>query len=197
MPPREKAWCEKMRHMNHDFDYVCYGNELLERYGQDPYVKQLLSLGEAWAFIMDRLRALLLLEEGGIWLDPDCDPVRPLRTIDWGWNSPATFIYSTRPPHRKDVALHRGVTFADNTFLASAPQSRVMKRVMEAWKPERPRANGHDCGCQVIEYQNLDGWDTLALNWRYFYSLANEPTTLCLHDAHNLGSWKDWRKTNA
>lgn len=187
IPEREAKWCAEMKRMNPDFRHVLFGNEILERYGRDAYVMELMSRGEPKAFVMDRLRCLLLRDEGGIWLDPDCQPVRPLKRLDAIWNdSRITFAHGFRPPLRKDVHLHRGITFADNTFLASAPNSRIINRVLEAWTQSRPVVNGHDIGVQVLTY--IDS-DVCSLNYEYFYDLKAGPNALVLHDAHNLASW--------
>lgn len=187
MPAREKSWCDKMRQMNPDWKHQVFGNEILERYGRDPYVAEMLNRGTAKAFIVDRIRCLLLRDEGGVWLDPDCQPIRPLKTLDAAWNDPRiAFVHAYRSARRSNVALHRGITFIDNTFLASAKDSRLINRVLEIWTPSTPVNDGHAIGVQIVEYAEVD---TLALNYRYFYALQAEPDTICLHDKHNLGSW--------
>lgn len=192
MPDREKAWCEQMKTLNREFEHHVFGNEILERYGRDPYVAELVSKGEAHAFVVDRLRCLLLRDEGGIWLDPDCQPVRSLGMLNHIWDDPKlTFVHGLRPPLRPGVALHRGVTLADNTFLASAPNSRVISRVLEAWTPARPLVNGHDIGIQVLTYIDHD---VCTLGYKYFYDLNQGPDTIVLHDGHNSGSWVEQQK---
>lgn len=187
IPARELGWCKEMKRMNPDFDVRLYGNEILERYKDDPYAKELISRGEPWAFVCDRLRCLLLKEEGGIWLDPDCQPMRPLNRLDHIWNDErVTFVHSMRDPYRSNVHLHRGVTLADNTFLASAPNSRMINRVLEAWTPQSARIDGHATGCQILRYTD---YDVVNLHFRYFYAEEASPETIVLHDKGNLGSW--------
>lgn len=192
MPERETAWCAEMKRMNPDFEYQCFGNEILEKYGRDTYVAGLMQKGEAMAFVVDRIRALLLRDEGGIWLDPDCQPIRPLNRLNHIWNDPKlTFVSSFRHPLREGVALHRGVTLVDNTFMASAPNSRIIQRILEAWKPERPLVNGHDVGVQIMTYTDHD---TAWLHHQYFYDLRETPNTIVLHDCHNSGTWVEQQK---
>lgn len=187
MPERERAWCAEMKRLNPDFRHVVFGNEIMEKYGQDPYVKELLSRGEPMAFVCDRLRCLLLRDEGGIWLDPDCQPMRPLNRLDHIWNDERiTFVHSVRDPLRSNVHLHRGITLADNTFLASAPNSRMINRVLEAWTPQSVVIDGHGIGVAILQY--ID-YDVCCLNYRYIYSLKATPESLVLHDSTNLGSW--------
>lgn len=192
MPEREVAWCAQMKQMNPEFEYRCFGNEIMEQYGQDPYVREMMSRGEPLAFVTDRLRCLILRDQGGIWLDPDCQPVRPLNRLNHVWADPRiTFVHSVRDPQRQNVHLHRGITLVDDTFLASAPGSRMINRVLEVWAPSCVRVDGHGIGVQILKYTDAD---TCNLNYRYFYALKSEPETLVLHDATNLASWCDEHK---
>jgi len=186
MPERETKWCAEMKRMNPSWKHTVFGNEILERYGSDVYVKALIDLKKPWAFVVDRIRMLLLKDEGGVWIDPDAQPVRPLDTLNDVWNGPATFIAGFRSPDRPDVALHRGVTLLDNTFLASAPNSRMCQRILSLWRPQNVVVDGHAVGVEILRNCHSD---VALLNHRYFYSMQNLPETICLHDAHNLSSW--------
>lgn len=186
IPAREQAWCAQMKQMNPTWDVRFYGNEILKEYEMDPYVRALQHLEKPWAFITDRLRMLLLRDHGGIWLDPDCQPVRPLDNLKDVWDGPATFVAGFRSPDRPDVALHRGVTLLDNTFLASAPNSRMCQRILSLWRPQNVVVDGHAVGVEIM--RNIYA-DVVLLNHRYFYSMQNVPEAICLHDAHNLASW--------
>lgn len=186
IPEREKSWCAQMRQMNPTWDVRFYGNEILKTYEADPYVRALQHLEKPWAFVTDRLRMLLLRNHGGIWLDPDCQPVRPLDTLNPLWDGPATFVAGLRSPHRPDVALHRGVTLLDNTFLASAPNSRMCQRILSLWRPTTVVIDGHAVGVEIM--QNIHS-DVVLLNHRYFYGTQAAPETIVLHDLHNLASW--------
>lgn len=186
MPEREKNWCAQMAQMNPGWKHYIFGNEILEKYGRDPYVNALLDLEKPKAFVVDRLRMLLLRDEGGIWLDPDCQPIRPLDTLKDVWDGPAAFVAGFRSPDRPDVALHRGVTLLDNTFLASAKNSRMCQRILSLWRPQNVVVDGHAVGVEIL--RNCYS-DVALLNHRYFYSTQNLPETIVLHDAHNLASW--------
>lgn len=187
IPDRERAWCERMKGMNPTWEHRLYGNELLERYKDDPYVKALITNQEKTAFLMDRLRVLLLRDEGGVWLDADCEPKKPLDTLPIWDLLHVQFATGMRSPHRKEVALHRGVPIVDNTFLASAPNSHMVRRLLSLWTPQAPVVTGHRCGIAIIEAAD----HTCALvNYRYFYAEQLFPESIVLHDSHNLGSWR-------
>lgn len=197
MPDREKQWCEQMRAMNPTWSYKLFGNEILDRYGRDPYVKAMVDRGRPWAFVTDRIRVLLLQEEGGIWLDPDCQPIRPLDTLAKIWDDPnVEFVMGCRNPYRHMVALSRGITFCDNTMMASAPSSRLIRRIAALWRPEMMQGtavvNGNACGLEVLA--NLDGITDRLVGYRAFYDLEVTPATIALHDGHNLGSWTEQLK---
>lgn len=197
MPERERAWCEQMKSMNPTWQYECFGNEMLERYSRDPYVKAMMDRNRPMAFVCDRIRVLLLMDQGGIWLDPDCHPIRPLDTLSKLWDAPEVeFAMGCRNPYRHMVALSRGITFADNTMMASAPNSRLIRRIAALWRPETMHGtgviNGNACGLEVLA--NLDGITDRLIGYRAFYDLEITPQTICLHDHANLGSWTEQLK---
>lgn len=188
VPEREKAWCTQMAQMNEaaGWKYKLHGNELFERYGNDPFIRTMRERDMALAFQADRLRILLLRDEGGVYLDADCEPVRPLSSIDI-WDRPdLDFVAGLRSPHRKDVALHRAIPIVDNTALASAKGGKMVNRLASLWTPSHVVIDGHACGCAILEAADQS---TILLNHRYIYAMERFPETLVLHDATNLGSW--------
>lgn len=192
MPAREAHWVEESRKLNPTWKVKCFGNEVLERFGQDPYVKAMTLRNRPKAFITDRIRVLLLLEEGGVWLDPDCQHIRPLDTLSPIWDDPKVdFVMSGRNPYRARVALSRGINIFDNTFIASAPQGRILRRISALWRPElMTGTNVIDGGCCGREaFASLDGITDRVIGYRAFYDMESGPQTIVLHDSHNLGSW--------
>jgi hypothetical protein len=195
IPEREKQWCALMRKMNPTWDVRFYGNEILEEYEKDIYVRALISMEKPWAFVTDRLRMLLLRDLGGVWIDPDAQPIRPFDTLNPLWDGPATFVAGFRSPDRPQVALHRNVSLIDNTFLASAPNSRMCQRILSLWRPTTVVVDGHAVGVEIIRNCHSD---VVLLNHRYFYSMQNVPETIVLHDNQNLESWvKETRESQA
>lgn len=191
IPERERQWCEQTERMNPTWAHAVHGNELLEQYGQDPFIKAMLAKGEKWAFIADRLRILLLRDDGGVYLDADAEPVRPLDSLPiWDWPH-VDFVAGLRSPSRKDVALHRAVPIVDNTFLASAKGGRLVRHIDALWTPtaimgDNHAINGHRTGVAIMEHAS---YDTILLNHRFIYCETRYPESLLLHDSHNLGSW--------
>jgi hypothetical protein len=195
IPEREKQWCSLMRKMNPTWDVRFYGNEILELYEKDIYVRALISMEKPWAFVTDRIRMLLLRDHGGVWIDPDAQPIRPFDTLNPLWDGSASFVAGFRSPDRPQVALHRNVSLIDNTFLASAPNSRMCQRILSLWRPTTVVVDGHAVGVEIIRNCHSD---VVLLNHRYFYSMQNVPETIVLHDNQNLESWvKETRESQA
>lgn len=191
LPDRERQWCSEMGRLNWPWKHTLHGNETLERYGQDPYIKAMLAKGEKWAYVSDRLRVLLLRDEGGVYLDADCQPMMALKRLSIWEREDLDFVAAMRSPHRKEVALHRGVSLIDNTFLASAKKGRMIGKIEALWTPAAVTGegmiNGNRTGIAIMEA--ID--DTvILLNHRYIYAEQAFPETIVLHDAHNLGSWR-------
>lgn len=154
-------------------------------------MKAMLGKGEKTAFVIDRLRILLLRDEGGVYVDADAEPVKPLDSLPiWGMPH-VDFVAGLRSPSRKDVALHRAVPIVDNTFLASAKGGRMVQHIEALWTPtaitgENHAINGHRVGIAILEHAS---YDTVLLNHRHIYCETLYPESLILHDSHNLGSW--------
>jgi len=192
MPDREQAWVKEMGRMNPTWKHVVFGNEMLDQFSRDVYVKALIDQKKPWAFVCDRIRVLLIQEQGGVWLDPDCQPLRPLDSIAGLWDSPTiSFAAAYRSPDRPEVALHRGVSLVDNTFLASSPHSRMINRIADLWRPSGIVVDGHAVGCEVLRSADVD---VCMLGYKYFYATHRHPETVALHDSHNLASWVESTK---
>lgn len=187
IPENCRGWCERFKTMNPGWRHTLHGSELLERYASDPFIRSMQATEEKVAFVTDRLRVLLLRDEGGIYIDSDAEPVRPLATLNRVWNGVRTdFVTGMRPPDRRFVALHRGVSFVDNTVMASARQGRMILRLCALYTSDKPKQTGYTQGLEVLRSADET---TVLMNYRYFYSETIMPETVLLHDGHNLGSW--------
>jgi len=187
VPNREKHWCEQMAILNKSWKHTLHGNELLQTYKDDPYIRTMLDRQMSLAFVADRLRILLLRDHGGVYLDADCEPIKPLDS--WpNWDRPELdFVAGLRNPHRKDVALHRAIPLIDNTFLGSAKGGNMVNRIAALWSPSHIVIDGHATGCAILEAATYP--ETALLMHRFIYAMEKFPETLVLHDATNLGSW--------
>jgi len=188
LPKAYQDWTAKMARINSDWKHKLWRNELLERYKDDPYVEWMRETGERTAFLVDRLRVLLLRDEGGLYADVDCYPVRPFKMLDYVWNDPRVeFVAGMRNPDRRHVSLNApGVSLIDNTVLASAIQSDMSKRLCDLYQPASRRHTGFSMGREIIRNA---GPSTSLLGWRYFYAEEDNLMAIVLHDSNNAGSW--------
>lgn len=187
-PEREMKFMEDTKRVNSDMAYHFHGNAILERYKSDPYIRYMMGGKVPWAFIVDRLRVLLLRDEGGIYIDCDAQPIKPLSSLKFWDREYVDFVCGFRDPWRPGVALHRGITLLDNTFLASAKNGRMANRLVNLYHSQAPKRDGHDIGVEIMA--NCDE-TTVFTNFRYVYGMQTFPETVFLHDPHNLGSWTD------
>lgn len=189
LPSHCAQWCAEWKGLHPKWDYKLWGNELYEKFENDHYVRWMKESGEKEAFISDRFRVLLLRETGGVYLDADTQPVRKLDSIEHMLNDKRVdFITGVRPPDRKFIALHRGVSLVDNTVMMSAQNGKMINRLCNLYRPESKRQSGYTMGIEVLRHCD----DTVRLlNWRYFYSEKPYPETIFLHDDRNLGSWSN------
>ncbi len=187
MPENLRRFSAKMESINRNFRYRLCGDELLDQYKADPYVKTMLERKTKLAFVADRLRCLVLRDEGGIYVDADAEPVKSFSALNHILERPdVDFVTGMRSPFRKGVALHRGVSFVDNTCMASAKNGRMINRLLALWTPKTVVCNGYNCGIEIL---NSADHDTVLLRAAYFYSEVPCPEAIFYHDNQNLGSW--------
>ena len=187
LPKQYELWCAQMKEMNPRWQHRLWRDEVLELYKDDPIVAWMLGTNEKAAFIVDRIRVLLLRDFGGVYLDADCQPVRPLDSITLWGNDSIDFVAAMRNPDRSFVTLTApGVAFVDNTFLASALDGRMAHRLCNLYTAVSRKHTGMSQGREIL--RNADE-TTALLNWRYFYAEKEDPLSIVLHDGHNAGTW--------
>lgn len=188
MPKQYREWCDRIGKMNPGWEHRIHGEELVDKYEHDPYVKWMLGMNERTAFVVDRLRVLLLRDEGGVYLDTDCYPVRPLSLLNSVWDDARIeFVAGMRSPDRPHVSIRMpGVSLLDNTVLASAKNSRISQRLCDLYRPDARKHTGFSMGMEILRNA---GPDTCLLGYRYFYAEEDTPHTIVLHDSNNAYSW--------
>jgi hypothetical protein len=187
-PEAVVGYCAEMKQMNPDFEYHFFGNEMLQKYGNDPYVKHMIATSAKWAFVMDRLRVLILRDHGGMWIDPDAKPVRPLNSIRVWDDDRWDFVTAHRSAYRPDVQIKRGVACVDNTFMGSAKNGRMIQRLVGLSDSRAPIRKGAEYGWEMMDWSGLD---TAWLSPYEFYSLGPDHRAIVLHDDRNLATWTD------
>jgi hypothetical protein len=173
-----------VKQANQDFEYKLYRNTA--GFEDDPYVQWILSSRAPTAFLVDRIRLLALQRDGGFYVDADALAVRPLSSIDLFSDPKVDFVFGMRSPDRQGVGLHGPVALVDNTFLASAKQGRMVRKLLELYHVGGKVQNGATVGRHILRHMGID---TRVLNFRFFYGEQKYPESVFLHDSINLGSW--------
>lgn len=81
MPEHCSVWVDELIAMNPEIEHRFHGNELFLRYGGDPLLSKQVEMGAKWCYMADRLRLLLLRDEGGMYIDVDVRPLTPLEPL--------------------------------------------------------------------------------------------------------------------
>lgn len=188
MPMTCKLWIEKLSRMNPDWSHVLWGEDLIDRYAEDPYTAWMLAMGEKMAFVVDRLRLLILRDQGGLYCDVDCFAVRPFRLLDALWNDQTVdFVAGLRSPDRRGVSLGApGIPIVDNTVLGSAKDGRMINRLCNLYTQNSRKHTGLSTGREVLRHADEN---TRLLGSDYFYAMQDNPKAILLHDGHNIHSW--------
>ena len=183
---------EGVKRTNSDFKYQLYHDP--KEFASDPYVQWILSSKAPLAFLVDRIRLLALQRDGGFYVDADAQAVRPLNTLDVFSDTKVDFVFGMRSPDRQGVGLHGPIALVDNTFLASAKQGRLIRKLLELYHPGGKVQNGSTVGRHILRHMDTD---CRVLNFRFFYGEQKYPESVFLHDSINLGSWTPEAKNYA
>lgn len=190
MPDAIKRLTDEGHRMNvrSGWRYKLHRDEILDRYAADPYIRRLNGMSEKTAFIVDRLRLLLLRDEGGWWFDSDCRWIKPASALNRICDSNADFVTGIRNPWRPHVHPVRGVALVDNTVMGSVKGGRMVKQLLGLYTAEQPKQTGQSVGAYVLA--NADE-STVLLNFRYFYADESKlyPESIVSHDSTNAGTW--------
>ena len=184
MPDYCKEFCERMKktHKMRGWEYKFWGNELLDVYKDDIFIKNYLKDPELykWAHISDRIRHLMLRDNGGVYVDIDCNIIKPLDYIMDQLSDNITFFCGARKGR-----LTHGCMF-EIALMGCVKNSRITNAVLDSYE-DINWANGGSMHSDVI-LMNIDP-DVAIFNYKRFYDLELTEHTVVLHDPYNLGSW--------
>lgn len=191
MPDAIKRLTDEGHRMNvrSGWRYKLHRDEILDRYAADPYIRRLNGMSEKTAFIVDRLRLLLLRDEGGWWFDSDCKWIRPASTLnDICDCEHVDFCTGIRNPYRPHVHAIRGVAMVDNTVMGSTKNGRMINQLLSLYTSDAPKQTGQSIGAYVLTKSRLS---TPLLGFEYFYANEDQmsPETVVLHDDRNAATW--------
>jgi hypothetical protein len=105
MPDRDKTFCEKVKQMNPDYEYVFWNNDNLPPLPDKLRdLKDIFISNKDWVVIADMLRLHVVHEYGGIYLDCDYEMFES---------------FSSRKLHERDGFLHLNYWDEDPTICSS------------------------------------------------------------------------------
>lgn len=182
MDEKTKSWCDGIRDMHPSWAYRLWNGKSISGLDKRLYGKM---VAEGWKYneIANYFRLLIVWIYGGIYLDTDCEAVRPLdpllnyeafaapqdnESVDGSPNRLCSAVFGATPRH----------PWVERQ-LFSALDSRI---IGEAW------------GVRLMTVSPRDGITEIPTEWVYPWSCkatseekAIKPTTLVAH--HWVGSW--------
>jgi|TARA_B100000900_G_scaffold381450_1_gene367900 hypothetical protein len=183
IPEHIKEFTDAMPIVNPNYECKLWGNEVFEKYSDDPFLTNYLKEPELykWAFICDRIRCLLLNEIGGIYVDADAKPVQSFDLCMNQLGENITFFTGLKPTQQNN-------TLFDCAVYGSAPNSRMIKNLLATYS-DIQWANG----CKIFSdriIQVIDA-DVGCFGYEYFYDDKMTDKTIVLHDVEEtrLLSW--------
>jgi len=165
-------------HREVGWEYRRWGNELYEKYADDPYVRYYVNVivpspnGEKWtAILADRLRLLILRDHGGVFTDIDVEFMRTFEPVLADELAPDTHFFAGLRRQAADVPM------LEVAVLGSIPGAAPIEAALREYARFTPPAQitspdqillplGGDVGKWLAT--GLDGHSVL-LNYRYFY----------------------------
>jgi len=190
IPTHCHDFIHKMKIVNPNYEHKVWGNEVLELYKDDEFLKEYLKNPDLykWAFICDRIRLLLLRDFGGIYCDVDCNPIKSFDTILGQLNEEHTFVSGVKPSQDNNTLL-------DCTMYASTRNSRGLGLCLSTYTNTK-WANG----CRMFSDALIAGMgpDIALFGYQYFYDNTITDKTVLLHDIEDtrLFSWTAGKKLN-
>ena len=183
IPEQIKGFTDKMPEINQGYECKLWGNEVFDRYKDDPYLTNYLKEPDLyrWAFICDRVRCLLLKDIGGIYVDADALPIQSFDLIMNQLSENITFFTGLKPTQQNN-------TLFDCAVYDSAPNSRMINNLIDTYD-DINWANG----CKIFSdriIKDMDS-DVACFNYQYFYDDKETEKTIVLHDTEEtrLFSW--------
>tara|TARA_R110000737_G_C14390089_1_gene452130 strand:- start:3 stop:674 length:672 start_codon:yes stop_codon:yes gene_type:complete len=186
--PREMPdWCKEQAreirevHEKLGWEYKLWGNEVLDLYKDDKFLANYLKNPELykWAYINDRVRAFVLRDFGGVYIDVDCKIVKPLDYCLDRLTSNISFFCGARR-HKKTNAIFEG------SVMGAIKNSRILVAILDSYK-SIDWANGGGMHSDVI-LENMDV-DVAIFNYRRFLGMEITEDTIVSHEQKCLGSW--------
>lgn len=182
MPDKLKGFTDNMKKEHPDYEHHLWGNELWEKYADDPFIDSYRNKSFPLAFVVDRFRMLLLNEYGGIAVDPDCEIIRSFDNILNRLSENITYFCPARQKIDSGALFECGIQ-------GSTPGSRVVRELLQVWNKFglNYAPGGLRTSNRLIEIFDTD---IAILGHEYFFTYEVNDKTILLHEPHTLDSWR-------
>jgi|TARA_R110000782_G_scaffold250901_1_gene338373 hypothetical protein len=183
IPKKFKVFTQKMKnvHLPLGYEVNLWGNEIWDKYRNDPYIASYAKGNYPLAYVTDRFRMLLLRDYGGIAVDPDCEIVRSFDTIMDRLSENITYFAGARAEIDGGALFECGIQ-------GSTPNSRVVKELLTVWDNLEFASGGLRTSNKLITILDTD---VALLNHKHFFTYVINDKTILLHEPHTLDTWRD------
>ena len=185
IPSKFESFANDIKNIHEElgYEYKLWNNDCLEKYEDDIFISNYLKKQSRvpWAFICDRIRLLILRDEGGIYLDIDCELIKNFNNILEKLSDNISFFCGVRSHFS---ALYAKILF-EPAVMGAVENSRILNLILNSYKKNiLHNATLHS----KIILENIEP-DIAIFNYKRFYDSYASEEAIVLHDPHHLGSW--------
>lgn len=192
LPERCISLVSEMKEMHPDWEHKLWTNEEVfeGEFKDDPFLlewKDKINTEYLLqpAFIADRVRLLILVKYGGIYVDLDAKPIKSFNTVLDKLPAGCSFFAGIRPNTDYGIMI-------DVTVLGSTINSRILNKVIPSWYSYEHPLTGFHISLEITK--SIDT-DVTLFNNDFFYSYELNEKSVILHNTSDrLGSWEEWKE---
>tara|TARA_A100001515_G_C4514499_1_gene191298 strand:- start:93 stop:755 length:663 start_codon:yes stop_codon:yes gene_type:complete len=186
IPSKFESFANDIKNIHEElgYKYKLWNNDCLEKYEDDIFISNYLKKQSRvpWAFICDRIRLLILRDEGGIYLDVDCEPIKNFNNILEKLSDNISFFCGARS--HVQTLITTGILF-EQAVIGAVKNSRIVNLILNSYKKNiLHNATLHS----KIILENIEP-DIAIFNYKKFYDSYASEEAIILHDPHHLASW--------
>ena len=186
IPSKFESFANDIKNIHKElgYKYKLWNNDCLEKYKDDIFISNYLKKQSKvpWAFICDRIRLLILRDEGGIYLDVDCEPIKNFNNILEKLSDNISFFCGARS--HVQTLITTGILF-EQAVIGAVKNSRIVNLILNSYKKNiLHNATLHS----KIILENIEP-DIAIFNYKKFYDSYASEEAIILHDPHHLASW--------
>lgn len=194
IPDHCQEYIKEIKRLNPEFKHFLWGNEVLEKYKDDVFLKNYLKNPQfyKWAYISDRIRLLILKDIGGVYADVDVKPIKGFNFIFNKLNKNTCFFGGVRREYLKNKNYEAIPPIIEPTVYGASINSRVINEILSIYTNINWAHGGLNISRKIMD---VLAEDVILFNYKTFgYCDMHEidENTVSLHDdtGGRLWSWK-------